>query len=264
MPDVATNGIKLFYEEQGSGEPLLFIMGLGVNRLGWLPALPHFSDQYRCIYYDNRGVGRAEAPDGPYSMEQMADDAAGLIDALGIGPVKVIGLSMGGSILQALLYRHPDKVKKAVLLSTLPSYTEIQHAWLDGLIALRKAGASDLVISVMGMPWGMTSHVLGDHNVAIAGAKLALQNPEPTSERVFNLHGEAIRKYDSHPHLGEITTPTLVIVGAEDILTPVHQSVDMAAAIPSATLQVMPRGGHVGILEYAADYAQAIKAFLAG
>ena len=262
MPHVESNGIKIHYEEQGSGEPLLFIMGLAGNRLGWVPVLPFFKDRYRCIYYDNRGTGQSDAPDGPYSMEQMADDAAGLIDALGIGPVKVIGLSMGGVVLQALCRKYPDKVKKAVLLSTLGYYTEIQSEWLDSLIALRKAGAAPLALGVSGMPWVFTTRVMGDHNKAIAYAKLGLQNPEPTSDRVFYEHAAAIRIFDSRPWLHEVKTEALVIVGAEDILTPVHQAADIAAAMPNAKLQVMPRGSHAGVIEFAEDYSGAIRAYL--
>lgn len=262
MPFVESNGIKMHYEEQGSGEPLLFIMGLGGNRLAWIPVLPFFKDRYRCIYIDNRGTGRTDAPEGPYSMEMMADDAAGLIDALGIGPVNVIGWSMGGVILQALCRKHPDKVKKAVLLSTLPSYTAVQDQWLDSLIALRKAGASDLAIGVMGMPWVFTGRVMGDHEKAHAYALLGLQNPEPTSERVFNLHGAAIRVFDSRPWLHEVKTEALVLVGAEDILTPVSQSIDIAQRMPNATLQVVPRGSHAGAIEFVEDFSAAMLAFL--
>jgi 3-oxoadipate enol-lactonase len=262
MPYVTANGIRLCYEEQGSGEPLLFIMGLGGNRLGWVPALPRFTDAYRCITYDHRGTGQSDVPEGPYSIEQFADDAAGLIDALGIGPISCVGLSMGGSVLQALCYRHPQAVKKAVLLSTLPAYTEVQHAWLDALIALRRAGADELALAVIGMPWGLTARTLSDHSKLIEFARLGLKNPYPTSAEAFALHGEAIRRYDSRPHLPEINTPALVLVGAEDVLTPVHQSIEMAQLIPGARLQIMPRGGHVGIFEYADDYSAAIRAFL--
>jgi pimeloyl-ACP methyl ester carboxylesterase len=262
MPFVESNGIKMHYEEQGSGEPLLFIMGLAGNRLAWIPVLPFFKDKYRCIYFDNRGTGQSDAPEGPYSMEQMADDAAGLIDALGIGPVNVIGWSMGGVVLQALCRNHPDKVKKAVLLSTLGYYTDIQHQWLDGLIALRKAAAPDLVVGVIGMPWVFTPRVMGDHHKAHAYALLGLQNPEPTSERVFNLHGAAIRVFDSRPWLHEVQHDALVIVGAEDVLTPVHQSVDIARRMPNATLHVVPRGSHAGAIEFVDDFSQAMLAFL--
>jgi pimeloyl-ACP methyl ester carboxylesterase len=252
----------MVYDERGAGEPLLFIMGLGGNRLAWVPVLPRFTDAYRCITFDNRGVGQSDAPDGPYSIEQMADDAAGLIDALNLGSVHCVGLSMGGSILQALCYRHPDKVRKAVLLSTLPSYTDVQHAWLDAGIALRKSGADELAIGVSGMPWAFTARTLSDHSRLIELARLARKNPFPTSARVYELHGEAIRCYDSRPNLGRIKAPVLVLVGAEDILTPVHQSVEMAQLIPGAHLQVLPRGGHGGVMEYAEDYSAAIRAFL--
>jgi len=149
------------------------------------------------------------------------------------------------------------------LLSTLPAYTEIQHAWLNALIALRKAGADELAQSVIGLPWALTPRTLADHTKLIEFARLGLQNPYPTSAECFEWHGEAIRCYDSRAHLPEVKAPVLVLVGAEDVLTPVHQSIEMAQLIPGARLQVLPRGGHVGIFEYADDYTAAIRAFLA-
>jgi pimeloyl-ACP methyl ester carboxylesterase len=263
MPTVAANGINLYYERHGDGEPLLFIMGLGGSHLAWLPLLPRFTDTYGCVVYDHRGTGESDAPAGPYSIEQFADDAAALIDALDLGAVNCVGLSMGGSVLQALCYRHPAKVKRAVLLSTLPAYTEVQHAWLDALLALRRAGADELAQSVIGLPWALTPRTLTDHSKVIAFARLGLQAPHPTSPECFALHGEAIRRYDSRPHLPEVKAPVLVLVGAEDVLTPVQQSVEMAQLISGARLQVLPRGGHVGIFEYADDYSAAILSFLA-
>src|SRR5438477_5769282 len=104
------------------------------------------------------------------------------------------------------------------------------------------------------MPWALTARTLSDHHRAIEFARMGLKNPYPTSARAFELHGEAIRRYDSRPHLGEVKAPVLVLVGAEDILTPAHQSIEMAELIPNVHLQIMPRGGHTGIFEYDGDY----------
>src|SRR5436190_1133234 len=117
---VTVNGIRLAYEEAGNGPPLLLISGLGANRLGWAPVVPLLAGHFRCITFDNRGTGQSDVPPGPYSIDQMADDAAAFIDALGVAPVAAVGWSMGGSILQSLLINHGRLVRRAVLLSTLP------------------------------------------------------------------------------------------------------------------------------------------------
>jgi 3-oxoadipate enol-lactonase len=262
MPHLTVNGVRLCYEEQGSGPPLLLISGLGANRLSWALAAPLLKDSYRCITFDNRGTGQSDVPPGPYTIDQMADDTAALIDALGIAPVAVVGWSMGGSILQSLLINHGPKLRRAVLLSTLPSYTELQHRWLDAGLTLRRAGVDPLVVGISGMPWGMTARALSDHHKAFAAAQLAAKNPYPTSLAGFEAQAQAIRVYDSRPRLPEVTTPTMVLVGAEDVLTPVHQSVEIAELIPNARLKVLPRGGHGMAAEYVDDTVAAIRAFL--
>lgn len=262
MPRVTINGVGLHYEETGDGPPLLLISGLGANRLSWALVTPALKDAFRCITFDNRGTGQSDVPPGPYTIDQMADDAAGLIDALGVGPVAAVGWSMGGSILQSLLINHAEQFRRAVLLSTLPSYTDLQHHWLDALLTLRRAEIDPLTLGVIGMPWGMTGRLLSDHVKAYRAAQLGAQNPYPTSLAGYEAQGHAVRTYDSRARLPEVRTPTLVLTGAEDILTPVHQAVEIAALIPNARLTVLPRGGHGMAVEYVDDTVAAIRAFL--
>src|SRR5438093_13182896 len=115
MATVRVNGIEVYYEEHGSGEPLLLIMGLGANAEGWYGQVPAFSREFRLIAFDNRGAGRSEKPNEPYTMRQLADDAAGLLDALEIGSAHVFGVSLGGMIAQELVLSHPPRVRALVL-----------------------------------------------------------------------------------------------------------------------------------------------------
>jgi 3-oxoadipate enol-lactonase len=262
MSSVTVNGLSLWYEEAGEGPPLLLISGLGANRLSWAPVLPLLTDAFRCITVDNRGTGQSDVPPGPYTIDMLGDDMAALIDALGLAPVSVVGWSMGGSVLQSILINHPGQVRRAVLLSTLPSYTGIQHRWLDALLTLRRAGGDPLAIGVLGMPWAFTPRMLANHPRTMKAAELAAQNPYPTSLAGYEAQAEAVRTYDSRPRLPEITTPTLVLVGAEDVLTPVHQAVELAALIPDARLTVLSRGGHAMVIEYPDDTIYALRGFL--
>jgi pimeloyl-ACP methyl ester carboxylesterase len=262
MPKADVNGIEMYYQVEGSGPPLLFIMGLGGHRMGMAPAVPFFTDKWSVITFDNRGTGESSVPEGPYTIDQMGDDAAALIDHLDMGPVTAVGWSLGGCVLQSLLINHGDKLEKAVLLSTLPNYTKVQHPWLDGLIALREAGADARVLGAIGMPWGFTPKALFDHDMVAANLELAAQDPFPTTLTGFKGQGDAIRNYDSIPDLPKVTTPTLVLVGAEDVLTPPSQSVEMAAALPGAQLQILPRGGHGMLIEYLPETVAAIQAYI--
>jgi pimeloyl-ACP methyl ester carboxylesterase len=255
------NGIQISYQVEGSGPPLLLISGLGQNSSAWTPIVPMLRDRFSCITFDNRGTGRNGAPPGPYTIDQMADDTAALIEHLNVGPVRAVGWSLGGSVLQSMLIRHRDRLDRAVLLSAFPSYTELQHGWLDCLIALRRNAVDPLAIALFGMAWAFTPRWLSNHSAAVATAKLGLKDPYPTSGEGFEAQAHGLRRYDSRPDLPTVTTPTLVLVGAEDILTPVGQSAEIARLIPSARLQVLPRGGHGMVLEYTSDTVRAIIEF---
>jgi 3-oxoadipate enol-lactonase len=111
------------------------------------------------------------------------------------------------------------------------------------------------------MAWAFTPRWLSNHSAAVATAKLGLKDPYPTSGEGFEAQAHGLRRYDSRPDLPTVTTPTLVLVGAEDILTPVGQSAEIARLIPSARLQVLPRGGHGMVLEYTSDTVRAIIEF---
>jgi 3-oxoadipate enol-lactonase len=262
MPKTTVNGITLHYEVEGEGPPLLLIMGLGGNRLGMAPAVPMLSDAYRCITFDHRGTGESDMPPGPYTIDAMADDVAGLIGELDLGPVNAVGWSLGGCVLQSLLIHHAEKLDTAVLLSTLPAYTEVQHAWLDGMLALRAAGADPLVLNTALLPWAFTPRTLHDHAKARELLELMGNDPMPTSNEGYAAQAQAIRTYDSRPDLPSVTTPTLILVGAEDVLTPPSQSIEINERIPHSKLVVLPRGSHGMLLEYMDIVVGEIRAFL--
>ncbi len=116
MPSIETNGIQMYYEEAGAGDPLIMIMGITARGEVWEAHRDAWSPSFRCIMPDNRGVGLSDKPEGLYSSEMMADDYAGLMDALGIPQARVVGVSMGSIIAQQLMLRHPQKVRSAVLM----------------------------------------------------------------------------------------------------------------------------------------------------
>jgi pimeloyl-ACP methyl ester carboxylesterase len=264
MPFADIDGLPLHYEVEGEGEPLLLISGLGGNARVWAPVLPLLTASRRVIRVDNRGTGQTGAPPGPYTIDRLADDIAGLLAHLGLGPVDVVGWSLGGSVLQSLLIRHGPVLKRAVLLNAFPSYTGLQHGWLDCLLALRRAGTDPLAIGMFAMAWSFTPRALTDHDAVRAAVTLGLQDPHPTTVEGFEAQAHGLRRYDSRPDLPRVTTPTLVLSGAEDILTPPSQSIEIARLIPDARLQLLPRGGHAMILEYPQDTVAALLAWLGG
>ncbi len=119
MPTAKVGDINIYYESHGDGEALLLIMGYGQYSAHWATLIPPLSQEYRVISFDNRGTGRSDKPDIPYTMKMMADDAKGLLDAIGIDSAHVFGISMGGMIAQELALNYPDKVISLILGCTL-------------------------------------------------------------------------------------------------------------------------------------------------
>ncbi len=118
MPFVESDGIDLYYEECGTGDPLLLLMGITARGAEWQKHADDWSKEFRCIIPDNRGVGLSGKPAGQYSTAQMADDHAGLLGKLGIKRARVVGCSMGSTIAQQLALRHPHLVRSMVLMCT--------------------------------------------------------------------------------------------------------------------------------------------------
>src|SRR4029434_8975986 len=111
MPKVRANGIELFYEESGTGEPLLLIAGFACDHTNWRKLVPLLASSYRLITFDNRGVGQSTSPATPYTIDQMAEDTIGLLDAIELNSVHIAGHSMGGQIALALAPARPERVK---------------------------------------------------------------------------------------------------------------------------------------------------------
>jgi 3-oxoadipate enol-lactonase len=192
----------------------------------------------------------------------MADDVAALLGHLGVADAHMVGWSLGGSVLQSLMIRHDRLLRSATLLNAFPNYTPLQHAWLDALIALRQSDISMAAKLSFVMPWGLTPITLSDHDRTMQAVAAAEADPWPTSNVGLEGQGAGLRLYDSRADLGRVTTPTMILAGAEDVLTPVAQSVEMAALIPGAKLKVIGKGGHRMIVEYPDEIVRQISEFV--
>lgn len=257
------NGVDLRYEIGGEGPTLVLISGLGQNSLAWAGVVAEFRKHFRTLVFDNRGTGQSAAPAAPWSIDDMADDTAALIAYLGLGPAAVVGWSLGGSVLQSLLIRHGDMLRCGVLLNALPNYTIVQSRWLDAQLALRRSGIPAEAVITMTLPWALSSLILSDHERTAQLADAMASNPWPTSFEGYCAQAEAIRAYDAAPDLPKVRTPALVLCGAEDILTPIAQSHQIARLIPGAELVVLGKGGHSMVVDFPQEVLRTVLPWLA-
>lgn len=265
MPLVQVNGIDLYYEEAGDGPPLLLISGAPGTTLDWEWFLPALSERFRVVAFDNRGGGRSSAPPGPYTTRQMADDAAALLDHLAIPRAHVVGLSLGGMIAQELALAYPTRIDRLVLLATCARFRlAVFGPWQTFRRQAREQALDPVGYALCMMPWFFTSAFMVQQEQVEAALAEVGREPYPTPEHGLNAQGAAGRQHDTLDRLAGIAAPTLVLTGAEDILTPPSAAQELADGIPGARLQILERGGHLMSVEYPEAVAAALLAFLAG
>jgi 3-oxoadipate enol-lactonase len=263
MPATTANGLTLYYEEHGQGDPLLLIAGLGVDSRSWALQLPALAARFRTVIFDNRGSGHSQKPAGPYTIGQMAEDAAALLDALGIARAHVVGHSMGGMIAQELALAQPGKVSQLVLLSTLARARGPLFDWWMSFSEWAQARSPEPhQFSLWNVPWFFTPAFFSDPAQVEAAIAEAVADPNPISADAFAAQAAACRGMDTLERLGRIEAPTLVLVGQEDVVTPPFYARELAERIPGATLRVLERGGHAMTVEFAADVNAALLEFL--
>lgn len=263
MPRIRSNGVELRVEEIGQGPPLLLIMGLGSSLDTWIAQREAFAARYRVILFDNRGAGESESPPAPWTVPEMAADALGVLDALGVERAHVLGVSMGGMIAQEMAIRWPERVDRLVVAMSFARPDPLRRAFLLFRRWARLQGADLVQEGVANLPWLVSPRVLNDPEqlerlMAVVGA-MPLMAPE-----AYSLQVDAILEHDTLSRLHRVRAPTLVVSAAEDVLTPVLLSQEIAAAIPGARLTVLPRGNHAVQIEDPELFNSAVLEFLAG
>ena len=177
MPYASVNGIKMYYETYGEGHPVVLIGGLGSQIQSWATQVPIYSKHFKVIVFDNRGAGKSDKPDVPYTTEIMADDTAGLLDTLGVESAYVVGKSMGGMIGQWLAIKYPEKVKRLVLGCTSASRDEVGDEILRiGREIATKVGMKTIWLTALFL--GYTREYI-ENNIGYIQAALAAVPEEP-------------------------------------------------------------------------------------
>ncbi|MER5889426.1 alpha/beta fold hydrolase [Streptomyces sp. NPDC001941] len=264
MPYVTSNGIRLSYQRAGQGEPVLLIMGSGAAGHVWTthqtPALN--AAGYETIVFDNRGIGASDAPAGMYALDDLVADTIGLIEALDLGPCRLVGTSMGSMIAQEVAARAPHLVRSAVLLATRARSDVTRRALTEADLALRESGVRlppkyTAVRTVLEM---LSPATLND-DTAAAGwleiLELTGGNTDGGGQAGVDRAG------DRREALRAITVPCRTVAFADDVICPPHLVAEVADAIPGCDHVEIPDCGHLGNLERPAVVNEAILEFLA-
>src|SRR5687768_17301679 len=218
---VQANGQQLYYEVHGDGPPLVLLMGIGYDSSLWtLAQVPALSPQFQVVLMDNRDAGRSSRAGHPYRIADMADDVAGLLDALEIERSHLLGLSMGGLIAQEFALRHADRLDRLVLTGTgaAPARSAVDQieiwSWVKTNDPTGEVFRGQQFVSLFSTAFLRNSDAVHDT------AEMLASNPYPMSPEAYARQAKAYLQFDSLDRLGTISAPTLVIVGEQDLLTP--------------------------------------------
>lgn len=242
MPYTESDGVRIYFEDDGAGEPLLLIQGLGYSLDMWHRFAPPLRERFRVVVFDNRGVGRSDVPSPPYSIPDMARDAVAVLDAAGIDRAHVVGTSMGGVIAQELALLHPDRVMSLALYCTAcggPNSVPADQEVLDILLARTGMTMEEGTRAMLPYIYDpTTSQALIDEDLAIR--ERTYPSPDGYIGQLMAVSG-----YDLSDRLASLDVPTLVVHGVSDRLIPPANGQDVASRIRNARLVMLDDASHI-------------------
>jgi 3-oxoadipate enol-lactonase len=262
MPVVKANNIRMYYDIRGVGrEPVLFISGLGADHRVWDALVPKFAERYRCLLFDNRGVGRTEKPKGRYTTELLARDVSALLETIHIPRAHVIGISMGGAIAQELAITHPENVGSLILVSTWAKADAFRREL--GQCRLRAAKACNRsTFWREHLLWCFTHDFYETYSGTVTAARAFLAKTVQPSYALAR-QMEAVINHDALSRLHRIQAATLIVAGDEDISTPVRFARALQGKIKGAKLTIVKGAAHSLTTEQPDRFVEIALRFLA-
>ena len=254
--------VRIAWERHGAGPQLVLVHGLGYARWGWETVAASLAERFEVILVDNRGIGESDAPPGPYTAAEMAEDVLRVFDAARIPRAHVVGTSLGGMIAQEVALGWPDRVGRLVLACTTPGGPSAyplpegtvrlmgEAPSLDPAVALRRFVENALAPETVTRRPELVERILA-HRVATAQTSVA-----------WAAQAAAGAAFDAFDRLGRITQPTLVVHGTEDRVVDVRNSAILGERIPDARVELFPGGGHLFFWEEPERFVETVSAFL--
>lgn len=255
---INANGIEMHYVVEGEGPWLTMSHSLTCNLSMWDEQARLLSQRFKVLRYDTRGHGGTSATAGAYTLEQLADDANALFDALGIRQTHWVGLSLGGMIGQVFALRHPGIFRSMALCDTTSRYpAEAALIWAERIRIAQEQGMEALVASTLGR-WFAEPFRESHQDVMARMAQMI----RTTTVAGYVGCCEAIPKIDVTDRLKGIECPTIVVVGEQDVGTPVAMARSIHDAMPGSRLVVIPSAGHISNIEQPEAFNHALLGFL--
>jgi pimeloyl-ACP methyl ester carboxylesterase len=262
MPRARVDRLELAYESDGTGEPLLCLMGLGGDRHGWDLVRPDLARRHRLVLLDNRDAGESDEATAAYGTADMAGDALGMMDQLGIERFHVVGASMGSAVAQQLALQAPTRVGTMTLVSTWGRTDAFLRAVLGSWRrTAERLAPEDFLASVA--PWAFTYRFLESPSPEVVALQAAYRDRGALkSVPAYQRQVDACLAHDTLGVLPILRTPTLVLVGEDDILTPPRYARGVAAALPRGEVAVVPASGHACFLETPKPVVERVLRFV--
>jgi 3-oxoadipate enol-lactonase len=264
MPIAKVGDINMEYYVEGKGPPLLMIMGFFGHAGFWgEPFLEPLRPHFQVIRFSNRGTGHTDKPGADVTIRLMAEDAAGLLRALGIQRAHVLGISMGGMIAQELALNHPQVVQGLVLGCTTCGFAHGAPHRPETLVGSAQAGTLTPQERIRQfLLAAVTPEFLERTEKEFWAWVLAAWLAAPTPWETIGRHFAAIQSFDTCERLSQIQTPTLIIHGDRDLMIPVENAEVLRQRIGGSQVQIVPEVGHLFFWEEPQEAAQAIRQFL--
>ncbi len=264
---IRTNGQDIYVETHGEGPPLVLVMGIGYDASLWkLAQVPALAKRFRVIIFDNRDVGRSSKARGPYTIADMADDVAGLLDGLEIKRAHILGLSMGGMIAQQVALRHSARVDRLVLAGCGAAPARVAFDPIRAWAWLKHHDPSGETFACEQFTWLFSTGFRRNRAAVDSTIAMLASNPYPVTAEAYQRQADAYLAYDALDQLGGIRAPTLMIVGEQDLLTPPWVCEEVTRAIGGARFEVVEGDGasHLVAIERPDDFNSLVVRFLEG
>lgn len=264
MPTVQANGITIYYESTGQGEPLILIPYLAADQACYAFQVGDYAKHFTCISVDLRGAGQSDKPAGPYSTELFAEDVAAFMQAMKIDRAHVMGLSLGAAVGMHLAAKHPEKVKSLSLHSSWPKTDPFLKTAVEGWQVIAKGLGSVPEMVILGIfPWCFTPTLYASKPDYIKSlADFVRSRPEQPLE-AFMLASGAVINHDAASALGRIKAPTQITFGRFDMVTSTRFADELHGHIKGSELHVFEDCSHAPIYENVPAFNERTLAFLA-